>query len=549
MVLTAACGGDGRYADENAVRDYASDFVARDTTETGRRFAAKLGDVVAADDATADSVYRFVHMLARELLSSGRHMDAIELLSGVEDILARSGSDELRDRRMLIVTYVCLGAAHAETGMPGIGLDYYSRGLDLARDTIFDDRKAMLLNNIAVLYHTSGHFDKAEQYYRRALDINLRRHCNDEIYLNYSNLAELYHQSGDNKKALDTSLRGMQYADASRNPQYFYTSHIFLGGLYTERGQLDIASSYLENALANMRRINFVPGIIEAYQAYSECFIAKGMPDSAVIYARRALDLSRSSDLHPSENRSLKALAHSYAAEDRDREAVELLMRSAELDDSLRNCENRQRLVEWETRASLGQTAPTSSAVSSTVGIIAIIVAALLLVALVAILLIYRRRRHASEAEIQRLADTADGLRRRLMAESLDRIKTREGLTGVCEEMREVLADSTFKSDQGVRARHLLAKLNGMAEGVTDEFTLSMGEVHPDFYRALEERFPTLTLRDRRLCGFLYLGMSNREIAAHTGREVRSVESARNRLRKKLGLDLNADLEDFLRKL
>ncbi len=73
--------------------------------------------------------------------------------------------------------------------------------------------------------------------------------------------------------------------------------------------------------------------------------------------------------------------------------------------------------------------------------------------------------------------------------------------------------------------------------------------MHPNFYRSLEQQYPDLTARDKRLCGLLYLGLSSREIASITYRELRSVESARNRLRKKLNLDLTTDLTEFLQSI
>ncbi|MDE6131095.1 MAG: hypothetical protein K2F74_05850, partial [Muribaculaceae bacterium] len=89
---------------------------------------------------------------------------------------------------------------------------------------------------------------------------------------------------------------------------------------------------------------------------------------------------------------------------------------------------------------------------------------------------------------------------------------------------------------------------NMAAFDADEEFRLQFERIHPDFYRTLSEKFPELTARDLRLCAFLHLGMTTKEIAVLTYREVRSVDSARNRLRKKLGIDINDDISDFLRR-
>lgn len=58
-----------------------------------------------------------------------------------------------------------------------------------------------------------------------------------------------------------------------------------------------------------------------------------------------------------------------------------------------------------------------------------------------------------------------------------------------------------------------------------------------------------MSSNDLRLCTYLYLNMSTKEIAALTCREVRSVESSRNRLRKKLELGAGEDITKYLKSL
>ena len=78
-----------------------------------------------------------------------------------------------------------------------------------------------------------------------------------------------------------------------------------------------------------------------------------------------------------------------------------------------------------------------------------------------------------------------------------------------------------------------------------DDFKVYFDEVHPGFLMRLSQRYP-LSKTDLRLCAYLYLGMTTKEIAALTFKEVRSVESSRNRLRKKLGLPPESNLHTFL---
>jgi DNA-binding CsgD family transcriptional regulator len=80
---------------------------------------------------------------------------------------------------------------------------------------------------------------------------------------------------------------------------------------------------------------------------------------------------------------------------------------------------------------------------------------------------------------------------------------------------------------------------------VWDEFRLRFAEIHTDFYDNLKKQYPALTENDMRLCAFIKLKMSTKEIAATLHQEVNSVKVARKRLREKLQMnDASVSLMD-----
>ena len=82
-----------------------------------------------------------------------------------------------------------------------------------------------------------------------------------------------------------------------------------------------------------------------------------------------------------------------------------------------------------------------------------------------------------------------------------------------------------------------------------EEFRFYFEQVHPSFYKNLEQLHPDLTLKEKRLCAFLRLGLSSKDIAAITFKELRSVDSARNRLRKKLNIAPDDNLIEILSRI
>jgi tetratricopeptide (TPR) repeat protein len=80
-------------------------------------------------------------------------------------------------------------------------------------------------------------------------------------------------------------------------------------------------------------------------------------------------------------------------------------------------------------------------------------------------------------------------------------------------------------------------------------FQSNVEEVNHQFYERLNERYPKLTKTEKELAGLLRIGLSNKEIADLRNTEVSSMKKGRNRLRKKLELDPDIDIYEFLKRI
>ncbi len=119
---------------------------------------------------------------------------------------------------------------------------------------------------------------------------------------------------------------------------------------------------------------------------------------------------------------------------------------------------------------------------------------------------------------------------------------TKEETVAIITKQRNDTVENTRK-----KIKEIIYDLSRYSERSTGEdFRIYFEEVHPGYLKKLSHAYPHLSETDLRMCAYLFLGMSTKEIASLTFREVRSVESSRNRLRKKLNLPVEANLKDFL---
>lgn len=81
------------------------------------------------------------------------------------------------------------------------------------------------------------------------------------------------------------------------------------------------------------------------------------------------------------------------------------------------------------------------------------------------------------------------------------------------------------------------------------EFEVLFEKVHPLFYKKLNKKFPSLTTNERKICAFLKLNMTNKDIEAITFQTQGALKKAKTRLRQKLGISKNTSTISFIQKI
>lgn len=74
-------------------------------------------------------------------------------------------------------------------------------------------------------------------------------------------------------------------------------------------------------------------------------------------------------------------------------------------------------------------------------------------------------------------------------------------------------------------------------------------ELYPDFSHLLLSQYPHLTPGDFKFCAFIKLNFSNKEIANYCHMSIRTVESKKYRLRKKIGIPIEIDVNTWVLEL
>jgi DNA-binding CsgD family transcriptional regulator len=126
-------------------------------------------------------------------------------------------------------------------------------------------------------------------------------------------------------------------------------------------------------------------------------------------------------------------------------------------------------------------------------------------------------------------------------------IQKNKFLTDIKEEM--VRLKSHAQSEEvKTSMKKMIRKIDRNIEDEDTQliFETNFDQVHENFLLRLREAYPELTARDLRLCAYLRLNLSSKEIAPLLNISIRGVEISRYRLRKKMNLPHSEHLADFI---
>lgn len=524
-------------------------------------------------------VYIGVRDYAHSMMSAGRQASAYRLLSNAIKIC--EGSDDPACRKFVLDALVAIGAAADEIGMTNLAIEYYMRGIKLAKDSGSEDALARLYNNLGVCYFHMNDLDKSEQYFMSSLNLNLKKSRTYDAFLNYNNLAEISLNRGDFSSALDKALVAFQYLGAvddsnklKQGQAYYIQTQIAM--IYVKMHEYQMARSYLENAINQLNKTGLHYDLFNSYMVYSDMLGQTNQTDSAMMYCNQAYDLIAGQDNLLLESKALEQMSKLELSRGDESRSLKYLTRVLALKDSMQKAENRNRMEQsqlvWETeRSNLENKSWLARCNPVTVFVVFSVIVTFLIIIMVMWALQRRKLSRASKAKNEldariarmreeqlaeatakqeELRQSLDLSNRQLTAFTMQKIKFSEQQNDILEEVRRLFAAYTPRSKETQDSLHrIITKLSGFnTKDDWKEFRYYFENVNSDFYARLMKAHPDLTEKQKRLCALLYLGLNTKEISSITFREVRSIETSRTRLRKKLGLSGDEDLNLYFRK-
>lgn len=138
-----------------------------------------------------------------------------------------------------------------------------------------------------------------------------------------------------------------------------------------------------------------------------------------------------------------------------------------------------------------------------------------------------------------------------LASSTMNLIRKNEMLLDINNNLDKISIEITEKPDSANIIRKIKKMQDDIKKNIEHDnnwkkFQENFDLVYENYLKRLGEQYPVLTVSDKKLCAYLKMDLSSKDIAPLLNMSFRSVEMSRYRLRKKLNLERDVNLTEFL---
>jgi len=458
---------------------------------------------------------------------------------------------KINNKLLLAESYLIRGDIFVSISVYDKAYDYYNSALQIFTN---ENQKARALkseNRICVaLYFFNNKYDKALEVFQRVL--NEAEVINDKelIATCLNNVAAMYGKLGDNSKAIELFYRALQINLDSREYFLAATNLVSMATIYVALAENDTAAAYFSKALeytGNDKNV-LLTNLIQLRRGIF--YYKTDSIESAVLDLREAFTTAELAGWPQPAMQSAELLAKIYEQQGNDQLSLFFLKKYIENMKVVESEGNTKKIAELEMKYNFEKEALRIEALNrrKTLLLSAALITSILIIVLIIILLIHIRTRAAAaklkhhnemlekEQIKQNLANQLELRNKEITSNIILLQKKNEILTGIADKLMKAKHQFTEQNKEFIE-RCIIELRENTDDSDWKNFELQFNQIYESFYRKLDKINPNLTVNDRRLCAYLRLNMTTKEIAALTNLSVHSVEVARHRLRKKLQID------------
>jgi tetratricopeptide (TPR) repeat protein len=470
---------------------------------------------------------------------------------------------------LLSRVYSNIGTANLLKGNIDICLDYQLKALKIYERYPFQQDVVRVYNGIALVYFYQGDFEKALVKFNLVKRILNKNIIKDPVKFHQikgkllNNIGIIYDNMYQEDRALECFMQASTHSKKANDNENLSSLYSNMGIIYLKTKRYDLAEAIFIEALNLRKQENNILGLCKSNYHLGRLYKAKKEFDKAEKYLLASLEYCKQANSSSSRASVLEELSLVEAGKGDYKNAYYYHVSYENLSNSLFSKENQQKITQAEMQYKFDKENQSSEIVQNQRELLYLIIGIVLILGIIIVINMYRLQQ--TKSKIQQLAKESAELNNKelsvregslkkelefknkeLTTNIMYLLKKNEFNTEISDRLRE-LKKQMKKSDQDNIQKIIVDIKNAQDDDIWKEFEVRFSHVYNDFYDRLNSRYPDLTLNEKRICAFLRLNMTTKEICALTRQSYNSQNVARARLRKKLNIqNVNINLVTFL---
>jgi|RifOxyC2_1024027.scaffolds.fasta_scaffold03605_4 DNA-binding CsgD family transcriptional regulator len=404
---------------------------------------------------------------------------------------------------------------------------------------------AKSLNLISIIKGNIGEYESALEYSNQILDISLKISDSTLYAMVLNNIGTYYDDIKDDSIAQSYYLKAAEVNMLTGHKRFLSINYGNLCIAKMQENNLPLAYEYYWKSFRLKEEINDKDGMSWLYEMYARLMEADKKYDSAIFYFHKSLQVCYEFNNKNREEVTLQSLQKFYHNRQQIDSAYYWLLKLNILRDSIYDSEKTKGIILHEISLKHNQEQEMDrlihqAQVFKLALVITLLAFAVLGTVLVIIILNLRSRRfriekHETIKEKENLELELLSKNQEMTTYVMNLVNNNQLAGQVIEKLSSRLDE--FLPQNRKYIQDIINELsNNLNKDIWKEFELRFNNVHPEFHHKLLADFPDLTPNELKLCAFLRMNMSSKEISLITYQSVQSIEKARSRLRKKLNL-------------
>ena len=406
---------------------------------------------------------------------------------------------------------------------------------------------------IGTLYLDQKDYDKALEYYSKSLTIAREINSKEGVSSNLNNLAKVYFKKKEYEKALKSYTEALQINQQNGNNYLAANNYLNIADVYIALREYPIAISDLQKARTIFEKLGNKLRLAKSQILLSEIYLETGQHESCETVAANALKIGKDQGYKEIIVGASSALYKLYLAKNDSTKAFKYFILEKQYNDSLFLDEKQRTLAKLELQYQFDKNEEAQKVARQRKNILILIISGCLFFSLVIFILIIKQLRlKAKKLQLEKAGfeKELEFKNKEMVLKVMSLMKKNEMLADLSEKLNKIDEEATSEESKETIRKVAGELQKSQEEEIWKEFSIRFKEVHGEFYDKLLQRFPALSPNDLKLCAFLRMNMSTKDIAQLTGQRVSSLETARYRLRQKLGIvNSDANLITFLSSL